>query len=118
METPFTDILVPLDGSPAAERALAPALELVRLTGVPLRVLSRALPDEKETLTEYLAGIADRHAAVTDIETQIGDQESISDAIAEGLEPGAPRDRWLVSPSAPGVGPDDGVLEREGHDSR
>lgn len=34
METPFTDILVPLDGSPAAERALAPALELVRRTGV------------------------------------------------------------------------------------
>jgi nucleotide-binding universal stress UspA family protein len=88
VETPFTDILVPLDGSPAAERALAPALELVRLTGVPLRVLTRALPDEKETLTEYLAGIADRHAAVTDIETQIVDRESISDAIAEGLEPG------------------------------
>lgn len=88
MTTPFTDILVPLDGSPAAERAVAPALELVRRTGVPLRVLSRALPDEKELLAGYLAGIADRHAAVTDIETQVVDRESIPDAIVEGLQPG------------------------------
>lgn len=89
METPFTDIVVPLDGSPAAERALAPALELVRLTGVPLRVLSRvAQPGEKETLTEYVAGVADRHAAETHIETQVVVRESIPDAIAEGLEPG------------------------------
>src|SRR5918995_4366997 len=62
VETPFTEILVPLDGSPAAERALAPALELVRRTGVPLRVLSRARPDEKETRADYLAGAGDRHA--------------------------------------------------------
>jgi nucleotide-binding universal stress UspA family protein len=88
METPFTEILVPLDGSPAAERALAPALVLASRTGVPLRLLSRAMPDEKEVLAEYLAGIADRHAAVTDIETDIIDRESIPDAIAEGLEPG------------------------------
>jgi nucleotide-binding universal stress UspA family protein len=88
VETPFTDILVPLDGSPAAERALAPALALVRRTGVPLRVLSRALPDEKEALAAYLAGIADRHATVTDVETQVVDRESIPDAIVEGLGPG------------------------------
>jgi hypothetical protein len=58
VQTPFTDILVPLDGSQAAERALVPALELVRRIGVPLRVLSRALPDEKEALAEYVAGVA------------------------------------------------------------
>jgi nucleotide-binding universal stress UspA family protein len=87
-ETPFTDILVPLDGSPAAERALIPALELVRRTGVPLRVLSRALADEKETLATYLAGVADRHATVADVETQVVDRESIPDAIADGLGPG------------------------------
>jgi nucleotide-binding universal stress UspA family protein len=88
VETPFTDILVPLDGSPAAERALGPALELVRRTAVPLRVLSRALPDETEAFAEYLAGIAARHAAVADIETQVVDRESIPDAIAEGVKPG------------------------------
>lgn len=85
METPFTDILVPLDGSPAAERALAPALELVRRTGVPLRVLSRAQPDEKETLADYLAGIAERHAGVTEIETLVVDRDSVPDAIAVGV---------------------------------
>ena len=88
MEAPFTDILVPLDGSPDAERALAPALELVHRTGVPLRVLSRARPDEKETRADYLAGVGDRHATVTDLETQVVDQESIPDAIADALTPG------------------------------
>jgi nucleotide-binding universal stress UspA family protein len=87
VETPFTDILVPLDGSPTAERALAPALALVRRTGVPLRVLSRALPDERETLATYLAAIANRYAAVTDVGTDVVDRESIPDAIAEGLGP-------------------------------
>jgi nucleotide-binding universal stress UspA family protein len=88
VEAPFTDILVPLDGSRAAERALIPALELVRRTGVPLRVLSRALADEKKTLARYLANVADRHAAVADVDTRVVDRESIPDAIAEGLGPG------------------------------
>lgn len=86
MAAPFTDILVPLDGSHAAERALAPALDLVRRTGVPLRVLSRVLPDEKEELVEYLAGITDRYAGITDIETLVVDRDSIPDAIAEGID--------------------------------
>jgi nucleotide-binding universal stress UspA family protein len=87
VETPFTDILVPLDGSQAAERALVPALELVRRTGVPLRVLSRALPDEKEALAEYVAGVADRHAAVTDIETQVVDGEKSPTRSQEAWSP-------------------------------
>ena len=77
MDRPFTDIVVPLDGSPAAERALGPALQLVCRTGAPLRVLSRVLADDKEELTTYLAGIADRHAAITDVETEVVDHESI-----------------------------------------
>lgn len=88
MERPFTDILVPLDGSPAAERALAPALGLARRTGATLRVLSRALPDEKENLADYLAGIANRHASEIDIRALVIDRESIPDAIAEGVERG------------------------------
>jgi nucleotide-binding universal stress UspA family protein len=85
---PFSDILVPLDGSPTAERALRPALELVRRTGVPLRVLRRAFADEAETAAAYLADVADRHAGVTDVETQMVDQDSVPDAIREGLGAG------------------------------
>jgi nucleotide-binding universal stress UspA family protein len=88
MGTPFTDILVPLDGSPAAERALIPALRLARRTGVPLRMLSRALPDELDRFTDYLAGVATVHATEADIETLVVDRESIPDAIAKGVERG------------------------------
>src|SRR5262249_24220842 len=38
-DRPFSDIIVPLDGSPVAERALGPALALVRRTGAPVRVM-------------------------------------------------------------------------------
>jgi nucleotide-binding universal stress UspA family protein len=85
---PFDQILVPLDGSPAAERALGPALALARRAGVPLRLLSRALPDQDEELAGYLADLTDRHAAVTDVETQVLDMEAIPAAIARGLDPG------------------------------
>jgi nucleotide-binding universal stress UspA family protein len=85
----FTDIVVPLDGSPAAERALGPALALVRRTGAPLRVLSRVLADDKEELTAYLAGVADRYAEISDVDTEVVDRESIPDAIVDGLRPGS-----------------------------
>jgi nucleotide-binding universal stress UspA family protein len=88
VDAPFTDILVPLDGSPAGERALGPALELIHHTGVPLRVLSHAPPEDRQKRSEYLAGVADRHAAGADIETEVVDGDSVPLAIAEGLEPG------------------------------
>lgn len=88
MDTPFTDILVPLDGSAAAERALDPALALATRTGVPMRVLRRALSDDTEEAVAYLAGVTDRCAHVAELETQVVDRESIPDAIAEGLRPG------------------------------
>jgi nucleotide-binding universal stress UspA family protein len=85
---PFTDVLIPLDGSPIAERALGPAVELVTRTGVPLRLLRRVFTDEAEEGAAYLAGLADRYAGLTDAETQIVDRDSIPDAIIDGLEPG------------------------------
>ena len=89
MQAPFTEIVVPLDGSPTAERAMGPALDLSRRTGVPLRVLSRALPGEKEELTTYLAGVADRYAALADVETLVTGRDDVAAAIVDGLEPGS-----------------------------
>lgn len=102
---PFEDIVVPLDGSPEAERALASALELVRRTGVPLRVLSRTLHGDEEELAGYLADLADRHAAVTDVETQLVDVESIPGAIMAGVGP-----RTLVCMSSHGRGRSEALL--------
>lgn len=86
--TPFTDILVPLDGSPAAERALAPALELATRTGVPLRVLRRAFEDEHEIAAGYLAGVTDRFAGRVDIDTEVVERGSIPFAIYQAVGPG------------------------------
>jgi nucleotide-binding universal stress UspA family protein len=87
-DAPFTEVLVPLDGSRASERALGPALELVRRTGVPLRVVSRALAGEGEDRAEYLAGVADRNAAVTDVEAEVVAGDAVPDAILESVAPG------------------------------
>lgn len=89
MQKPFTDILVPLDGSVTAERALTPALELATRTGAPLRVLQRVATDDKEVAAAYLAGVADRLAGTIDVDTLVVvDLDSVPDAIVEGLEPG------------------------------
>lgn len=88
VQKPFTDILVPLDGSVTAERALTPGLELATRTGVPLRVLQRAFKDDKELAASYLAGVADRLAGTIDVDTLVVDLDSVPDAIVEGLEPG------------------------------
>jgi nucleotide-binding universal stress UspA family protein len=88
MPAPFSDILVPLDGSPAAERALDPACGLARRVGVPLRLLSRILPGEAEERTAYLAGLARRLVAGAEVGTRLVDRESIPDAIIDSLGPG------------------------------
>jgi len=77
VDRPFTDIVVPLDGSPAAERALIPALELVRRTRVPLRLLSRCFPDERNAVGRYLAQVAAHHRDAGAIETFVVDRDSI-----------------------------------------
>lgn len=89
MHAPFTEVLVPLDGSEAAERAMGPAVELVTRTGVPLRVVSRALPGEEEACAEYLAGVADRFAAATDVEAQAVSGEAIVEAVRGATVPGS-----------------------------
>lgn len=81
---PFTDILVPLDGSDIAERALRPALTLAERTGVPLRVIMRAAQDDGEAAA-YLDAVADRHAGVAGVETTLVRHGSVPDAILEGV---------------------------------
>ena len=79
---PFTDLLVPLDGSAAAERAIRPALELARRTGAPVRLMQRAFSDEVEAAAAYLARTA-RGCGGVDVETLVVDRDSIPDAILD-----------------------------------
>jgi len=88
LDTPFSDIVVPVDGSPAAERALGPALDLARRTGVPLRLLSRCFPDESGAVAMYLSKLAARCGDAT-VVTTVAVRDSIPDAILDGLGPGS-----------------------------
>jgi nucleotide-binding universal stress UspA family protein len=83
VKPPFTDLLVPLDGSPAAERAIAPAVELARRTRVPLRLMRQAYSDDIDDAIAYLATVARRRAAGVDVETQVLDRESVPNAILD-----------------------------------
>lgn len=87
-DLPFSDIVVPLDGSPAAERALGPALDLAHLTGVPLQLLSRCFPDESGAVAMYLSKVAARCGDVT-VATTVVARDSIPDAILDCLGPGS-----------------------------
>jgi Universal stress protein family len=79
------DTLVPFVGSRAAERVLRPAFELVCRTGVLWRrVLQRAAAGDAETTAPYLAGVADRYAGVTDVETTMNDRENVPDSLSGG----------------------------------
>jgi nucleotide-binding universal stress UspA family protein len=85
MSVPFTEILVPVDGSHAAERALGPAGELARRTGARLVLLSRIFTGEADVRMRYLASVAERHAPDLEVERRVVDRDSIPDAILEGL---------------------------------
>ena len=89
MTTPFARLLVPLDGSPDAERALGPALDIAERTGAPVTALRQTWPgDEDSVALMYPARRTDRCAARTDLETTLVDRESAVLAITEGIEPG------------------------------
>ncbi|HEX6419482.1 MAG TPA: universal stress protein [Acidimicrobiales bacterium] len=87
MQAPFTDVLVPLDGSPTAELALRPAFEVVRRTGVPLRLLTAALPGDEGTFDPYLSELASRYADVATVETAVVEADGAPDAIVGQMLP-------------------------------
>jgi len=89
MQAPFTDIVVPLDGSPTAERALEPARRLAGQAAVPLLLVSRVLPGEAAARRSYLARVVERLATEVDVGALVVDRESIPDAIVGELEPGS-----------------------------
>jgi nucleotide-binding universal stress UspA family protein len=85
---PFDRILVPLGPAPIAERALVVALDLVRRTGVPLRLLSVATPVDEDELAARLAAVPGRGGVPTDVETRVTEYGSIAEAITAAAEPG------------------------------
>jgi nucleotide-binding universal stress UspA family protein len=84
---PFDEILVPLDGSPAAERGLGPALALARRADVPVRLLSRVFPGDADERLAYMAGVAERLPTGVDVDLRVVERDSIPDAIVDGLGP-------------------------------
>lgn len=84
---PFTDLLVPLDGSPAAERAIRPAIRLARQTGAPVRLMQRAFPDDVDSAAAYLERMA-RWSDRAVVDTLVLDRDSIPDAILDARRPG------------------------------
>lgn len=99
MQAPFTDVLVPLDGSPTAELALGPALAVVRRTVVPLRVVTAALPGDEGSFDTYLSEVAKRHADATAVETRVVTADGAAEAIVAEMLP-----RTLVCMSSHGRG--------------
>jgi len=88
MHPPFDRILVPLDGSSAADRALGPALVLAHRTGVPLTLLSQEVAGSEEGRGGHLARLAARHGDGATVDTMLVDRESAVLAITEACRPG------------------------------
>jgi nucleotide-binding universal stress UspA family protein len=83
---PFERILVPVAPTPAGDRALTVALELVHRTGVPLLLLSVARPITDEVAARLAAFRSGAHR--TDVEARVVGYGSIARAITAAAEPG------------------------------
>lgn len=82
---PFDRILVPVGPAPVAERALVVALELVRRTGVPLRLLRVVTPGDETELPAGVRALADLPA---DVGIRVRGYGSIARAVIAAVEPG------------------------------
>ena len=105
MEPPFDHVLVPLDGSPEADRALDPAIVLAHRTGVAVTLLSQEVEGSDEGRGDHLAALAARHGGEATIDTVVVDRESAVLAITEACRPGT-----LVCMASHGRGRSQSVL--------
>jgi nucleotide-binding universal stress UspA family protein len=85
------EVVVPLDGSAFAERALAPALSLARRDGSPVTLVAVARPDaDVEEHKRYLHEVANRHGrAVHDIRVILGQDAALGILRVAHERPGA-----------------------------
>jgi nucleotide-binding universal stress UspA family protein len=60
-----TRIVVPVDGSPFAERALPVAAWLAQAIGAPMQLVEVVRPDDVERASRYLGALARRHGAAS-----------------------------------------------------
>lgn len=86
MKLSFNEVLVPLDGSPSAERAVGIAREIATRTGSTLILMSCSTPDAVEARGHYLQGLARADAERAD-RTLVFDDESATRAIIASCGP-------------------------------
>ena len=80
MSMSFTEVLVPLDGSPFAERAIGLALEIADRTGSRVTLMSSTVADAEARAT-YLSGLVPDDGRRAHVSTVVCDDESAARAI-------------------------------------
>jgi nucleotide-binding universal stress UspA family protein len=88
MTVSINDVLVPLDGSRFAERAIGFAAEVADRTGSSLTLISCAPDDEAAARATYLEGRARDFVRRPDVGTVVSSDGSAADAINERSGPG------------------------------
>ncbi len=78
-------VVVPVDGSPAAEVALTPAMSWARFLGVPLWVVTVVSPDEQAAAAK--AGVTAEHGYVKRLADRVDDGVDGEFEVLHGAEP-------------------------------
>lgn len=78
-------VVVPVDGSPAAEMALYPAAEWARMLDVPLWVVTVVSPDEQAAAAK--AGVTAEHGYVKRLADRVGDDVDGEFEVLHGANP-------------------------------
>lgn len=87
VEAAYTSVLVPLDGSEVAERALVPARRLAHAFGATVHVVSNARRDDRWWYERYLDQLGERVAGTTAHVSDESDPAAAVVATARSLDP-------------------------------